>query len=137
MDQLAGALSAADLHLVVMGNPFVGLVHPCKIYNILRVGSPLLYVGPRPSHISEILNELNGQPFHDQAEHGQVERVVQHIVKLKQATAQHNGRHDLPLADRFSREDAAPATRASAGIGGRELMPFSDFRSRLTYVRQI
>ncbi len=108
MDQLAGALSAADLHLVVMGNPFVGLVHPCKIYNILRVGSPLLYVGPRPSHISEILNELNGQPFHDQAEHGQVERVVQHIVKLKQATAQHNGRHDLPLADRFSRETLLP-----------------------------
>jgi glycosyltransferase involved in cell wall biosynthesis len=108
MDQLAGALSAADLHLVVMGNPFVGLVHPCKIYNILRVGSPLLYIGPQPSHISEIINELNGQPFCAWVEHGQVERVIQHIVGLKPTMAQRNGGHDMPLADRFSRETLLP-----------------------------
>src|SRR5262249_40748815 len=35
LDQLAASLSAADLQVVVMGNPFVGLVHPCKIYNVL------------------------------------------------------------------------------------------------------
>src|ERR1700722_17676099 len=58
--ELAGALSAADLHLVVMGNPFVGLVHPCKIYNILRIGSPLLYIGPQLSHISEIIQQIDG-----------------------------------------------------------------------------
>jgi glycosyltransferase involved in cell wall biosynthesis len=108
LDQLAGALSAADLHLVVMGNPFVGLVHPCKIYNILRVGSPLLYIGPQPSHISEIINELNGQPFCAWAEHGQVERVIQHIVGLKPTLAQRNDGHDMPLADRFSRETLLP-----------------------------
>jgi glycosyltransferase involved in cell wall biosynthesis len=108
MDQLAGALSAADLHLVVMGNPFVGLVHPCKIYNILRVGSPLLYIGPQPSHISEIINELNGQPFCAWAEHGQVERVIQHIVGLKPTMAQRNGGHDMPLADRFSKAALLP-----------------------------
>jgi glycosyltransferase involved in cell wall biosynthesis len=108
MDQLAGALSAADLHLVVMGNPFVGLVHPCKIYNILRVGSPLLYIGPQPSHISEILDELKGQPFCARAEHGQVERVIQHIVGLKQAMAQRDGRPDVPLADRFSQAALLP-----------------------------
>jgi hypothetical protein len=108
MDQLAGALSAADLHLVVMGNPFVGLVHPCKIYNILRVGSPLLYIGPQPSHISEIINELNGQPFCAWAEHGQVERVIQHIVGLKPTMAQRDGGHDMPLADRFSKAALLP-----------------------------
>ncbi|MBZ5696428.1 MAG: glycosyltransferase family 4 protein [Acidobacteriia bacterium] len=52
LDQLAGSLSAADLHVVVMGNGFVGLVHPCKIYNILSVGAPVLYIGPRPSTCS-------------------------------------------------------------------------------------
>ena len=30
LDQLSGVLSAADLHVVVMGNRFVGIVHPCK-----------------------------------------------------------------------------------------------------------
>jgi glycosyltransferase involved in cell wall biosynthesis len=108
MDQLAGTLSAADLHLVVMGNPFVGLVHPCKIYNILRAGSPLLYIGPRPSHISEILDDLNGQPFCAWAEHGQVEQVIQHIVGLKQAMAQRDAGHDMPLADRFSKAALLP-----------------------------
>jgi hypothetical protein len=42
LDQLAGSLSAADLHVVVMGNVFVGLVHPCKIYNILSVAAGLM-----------------------------------------------------------------------------------------------
>jgi len=36
-DQIAGSLSAADLHVVVMGDAFVGITHPCKIYNALRV----------------------------------------------------------------------------------------------------
>ena len=37
-DALAATLSAADLHVIVMGNEFVGIVHPCKLYNILSVG---------------------------------------------------------------------------------------------------
>ena len=83
LDQLAGVLSAADLHLVVMGEPFVGIVHPCKAYNILRVGSPLLYIGPEPSHITEMLAQLNGQVSWRQANHGQVDRVVRNILELK------------------------------------------------------
>ena len=45
IEELSGSLSAADLHVVVMGEPFVGIVHPCKIYNILAVGAPVLYIG--------------------------------------------------------------------------------------------
>ena len=90
MDQLAGTLSVADLHLVVMGNPFVGIVHPCKIYNILRVGSPLLYIGPQPSHVSEILQALNGQLPCGSAGHGEVDRVVEYIVALKKRVVRSN-----------------------------------------------
>jgi glycosyltransferase involved in cell wall biosynthesis len=54
LDQLSASLSAADLHVVVMGNPFVGLIHPCKIYNILRLGTPVLYLGPAESHITDL-----------------------------------------------------------------------------------
>ena len=52
--ELAGSLSAADLHVVVMGEKFVGIVHPCKIYNIMSVGSPVVYIGPQPSHVSDL-----------------------------------------------------------------------------------
>ena len=59
LDELAGVLSAADLHAVVMGEEFVGIVHPCKIYNVLAVGSPFLYVGPDESHIADIARIRN------------------------------------------------------------------------------
>ena len=47
LDKLSASLSAADLHVIIMGDPFVGIVHPCKIYNILGVGSPVLYIQGR------------------------------------------------------------------------------------------
>ncbi|MGA9131867.1 MAG: glycosyltransferase family 4 protein, partial [Candidatus Sulfotelmatobacter sp.] len=46
IEKLAGSLSAADLHVVVMGDKYVGIVHPCKIYNVLAVKKPFLYIGP-------------------------------------------------------------------------------------------
>ena len=106
--ELAGALSAADLHLVVMGSPFVGLVHPCKIYNILRIGAPLLYIGPRPSHISEILQQINGQIPCEWAEHGQVDEVIRHVIALKQKAILSDGRHCASLADQFSQSALLP-----------------------------
>jgi glycosyltransferase involved in cell wall biosynthesis len=78
LEQLGASLSAADLHLVLMGDPFVGIVHPCKIYNVLRVGAPVLYIGPEHSHIADIFQEFSGRQFRA-ARHGDVEGVVAHI----------------------------------------------------------
>ena len=47
------------IHVVVMGDPFVGLIHPCKIYNILRLGTPVLYIGPAESHITDLWTPPN------------------------------------------------------------------------------
>jgi glycosyltransferase involved in cell wall biosynthesis len=107
-DQLAGTLSAADLHLVVMGNLFVGLVHPCKIYNILRIGTALLYVGPEPSHISETLQQLNGHLPFGQVKHGAVDQAIQNILRLKESASETTRERRLPLADRFSKETLLP-----------------------------
>jgi glycosyltransferase involved in cell wall biosynthesis len=82
LDQLAVSLSAADLHVVVMGDPFVGLVHPCKIYNILAVGAPVLYIGPRPSHVTEILDRLGqGSPWAS-CPHGNINNAADQILRL-------------------------------------------------------
>ena len=78
LDKLAASLSSADLHVVVMGNPFVGIVHPCKIYNIRTLGIPYVYIGPKLSHISE-LNTLFT------AEHGDVDAVTRHIQGVAQS----------------------------------------------------
>ena len=54
LSELSSSLSAADLHAVVMGDAFVGIVHPSKVYNIMCVGAPILYIGPATSHVTDL-----------------------------------------------------------------------------------
>lgn len=82
LNELSASLSAADLHVVVMGDNFVGLVHPCKIYNLLRVGSPVLYIGPKLSHVTDIAAELNGTWRCEQARHGDVPGTLAAIERV-------------------------------------------------------
>ena len=79
--ELSNSLSAADLHVVVMGEEFVGIVHPCKAYNILSIGAPVLYIGPEPSHVTDIASQ-HGQFF--LTRHGSVDAVVKAITKAMQ-----------------------------------------------------
>jgi glycosyltransferase involved in cell wall biosynthesis len=54
---LSASLSAADMQVVVMGDFYVGIVHPCKIYNILAANRDVLYIGPEKSHVAEIIGD--------------------------------------------------------------------------------
>ena len=81
LNQLSNSLSASDLHVVVMGEAFVGIVHPCKIYNILSLGTPTLYIGPEPSHVTDAA--------HDRmflTRHGDVAGVVSRILEATRRT---------------------------------------------------
>jgi glycosyltransferase involved in cell wall biosynthesis len=106
--ELSGSLSAADAHVVVMGNPFVGIIHPCKLYNILNVASPVLYVGPRPSHITDVLDQLPISYPWAQADHGDVEGVARHIHRLKGKAEGHARVPPSALVESFSRETLLP-----------------------------
>jgi colanic acid biosynthesis glycosyl transferase WcaI len=55
LDQIRYSLSAADLHLVSLGNEMSGIVHPCKIYGILSIGRPVLSLGPKESYLNNII----------------------------------------------------------------------------------
>ncbi|PWU09032.1 MAG: hypothetical protein C5B50_28190 [Verrucomicrobia bacterium] len=87
LNELAGSLSAADLQVVVMGDPFIGIIHPCKIYNILNTGAPVLYIGPSPSHVSETLASMNGACCWATARHGEVEQAVLQIQAMLERRA--------------------------------------------------
>lgn len=80
MDRLAASLGAADLHVVPMGDPFVGIVHPCKIYNVLALGIPVLYVGPSSGHIPDMIPADAHSRWFFGAEHGQVDLIVSHVL---------------------------------------------------------
>ncbi len=104
---LAGSLSAADLHAVVMGNEFVGIVHPCKLYNVLTVGSPFLYIGPKESHISEIAAQVNGHRAYT-ATHGDVDKVVQSVLAEAQLKLNETERRVPEIAGLFSKDALMP-----------------------------
>jgi hypothetical protein len=109
LDELAGVLSAADLHAVVMGREFVGVVHPCKIYNVLAVSSPFLYVGPKESHIADIARSREVDESVYMAGHGESEFVAQQIVCSLERRPHKNLRVENPeWASDFSREALLP-----------------------------
>ena len=83
--ELSSSLSAADLHVVVMGEKFVGIVHPCKVYNIMSIGAPTLYIGPAPSHVTDIASQQHGKIF--LTRHGDVENVMAAILEAAREPA--------------------------------------------------
>lgn len=61
LNKVGASLGAADLHVVAMGEAFVGLVHPCKVYNLLSLGLPWVGVGPRDCHLVDLCKEVGDQ----------------------------------------------------------------------------
>lgn len=49
---LAESLSAGDVHLIGQRACAAGLMEPSKLYGILAAGRPVLYVGPRDTHVA-------------------------------------------------------------------------------------
>jgi hypothetical protein len=106
LETLADSLSAADMHLVVMGEPFVGIVHPCKIYNALAVGSPCLYIGPLASHVTELAASVSSDSIWC-AGHGDVAGVAAHIRKAA-ALGPRRSAANANLAARFAPASLLP-----------------------------
>ena len=73
MGELRFSLSAADAHVVSLGAEMVGIIHPCKVYGAMAVARPVLFLGPRPSHVSDLLDRHD---FGWQVSHGDVEAMV-------------------------------------------------------------
>lgn len=106
LEELSASLSAADLHTVVMGEPFVGIVHPCKIYNIMAIGAPVLYVGPAESHLTAILGDGMTIP-NIQVRHGSVGRLVEQIRAFR-GQFPSKGSVALDSVKRYSQSELLP-----------------------------
>ena len=116
LNELAASLSAADAHVVVMGEAMLGLVHPCKIYNILAVGAPVIYIGPKPSHVTEILNRLGDEYPSRQVMHGEADLLADQIQLLRQSGVA--GQRQLPMETLAAFSQASLLPRLAALIVG-------------------
>jgi colanic acid biosynthesis glycosyl transferase WcaI len=79
-ETLRYSLSAADVHLVSVGDDVVGVVHPCKIYGAMAVGRPILLLAPDPCHASDIV-KVNRIGWH--IPHGDVDGAIRVLREIR------------------------------------------------------
>ncbi len=89
---MSESLTCADLHVVVMGNAVTGLVHTSKLYGILATGIPYVFIGPKASHVADLLSDC---PYGYQVEHNQIDELVKVIRKAQAQTPEE--RHEWEL----------------------------------------
>jgi glycosyltransferase involved in cell wall biosynthesis len=83
LDQIRYSLSAADVHVVSMGDPMVGIIHPCKFYGAMALGRPVLLLGPTKSHVGDVLQETR---CGWQIGHGETDRLITLLRQLRHAS---------------------------------------------------
>jgi hypothetical protein len=73
LTDLSQSLAAADVHVVAMGDAMVGIIHPSKIYGAMAIARPVLFLGPSPSHVADLMDQ---HAIGTQVRHGDVEGMV-------------------------------------------------------------
>jgi hypothetical protein len=101
LHELKYSLSAADVHLVTVGDSVVGIVHPSKVYGALAVARPVLLLGPAECHVGELLGEYD---IGWRISHGDVDQAEQVLRRIARTSAA---------------ELAAKGTRAKALVSSR------------------
>lgn len=107
-EKLRETLASGDLHAVVMGDAVAGLVHTSKIYGVLATGRPYLFIGPKKSHVSDLIAAC---PYGFQVENGDVQGTIKTIDKTRA----------------LSREDLELYSRQNIGYLKRHCMPEHSF----------
>lgn len=54
------SLGSSDYQVVILGDGQVGYTHPNKVYGAMFIGKPIIYIGPNPSHVTDILEHCEG-----------------------------------------------------------------------------
>jgi hypothetical protein len=109
-------LSAADVHVVAMGEPFVGIVHPSKVYRILQAERPFVYVGPTESAIGQL---LQAEQLDWQCDHDDVERFIAVLYAFRAASQDQRSEMRAccgDLAKRYRRRPLVDALISAIGV---------------------
>lgn len=78
-ENIHNSLGSSDIQVVILGNGQVGYTHPNKVYGAMYIGKPILYIGPAESHISDLLNDLEGNIS---VQHGESKQLADRIEQL-------------------------------------------------------
>ncbi len=83
-ENLVSLFDAANLHVMIMGEGMSGLLHLSKLYSVLLSGHPFVFIGPKESHVVDLLHsKIEGHHI----ESGEVARLVQVILETNHLEA--------------------------------------------------
>src|SRR2546427_1687754 len=80
-EHLRYSLSAGDIHLVTLRSEMEGLSVPSKVYGIMAVGRPVVFIGPDGSEVASLIRESGcGEVFFPQ-ESEKAALAILHLVQ--------------------------------------------------------
>ncbi len=95
LEMLRYSLSAADVHLVAMGEDMIGIVHPCKVYGVLGVQRPVLGLGPAACHIGDIITDYDAGWRIDHGDVDGAESLLSDLADADDAVFAEKGRNAM------------------------------------------
>ena len=78
-ENIHNSLGSSDIQVVILGNGQVGYTHPNKVYGAMYIGKPILYIGPKESHVADLINDLDGNIS---VQHGESQILANKIEAL-------------------------------------------------------
>ena len=84
-EQLRFSLPLGDAHLISLREPFVGISVPGKLYGIMGVGRPALFVGPASSESADTVRDGGCGAVVDPAEGDAADRIVETLLRWSAA----------------------------------------------------
>ena len=87
LEALPRLLIAADVHLVTLGDPFVGYVLPSKIHACIESGKRILFVGSRTSDVHRLASGALPSGGYYRVDVGDVDGLVSALHSIEHAVA--------------------------------------------------
>jgi colanic acid biosynthesis glycosyl transferase WcaI len=75
-ERINSVYGLADVHVVTLGAPFVGIAIPTKCYVSMATARPVLFVGPERSETADAIRDANGGAVVDPAVPGASTRIA-------------------------------------------------------------
>jgi colanic acid biosynthesis glycosyl transferase WcaI len=108
------SLASSDIQVVILGDGQVGYTHPNKIYGALSVSKPILYIGPKESHVTDIIKNNEGNII---VEHGEVDNLVNSLNIFLTLTDDERiliGERNKNFADKYLQADLLKSAMVDA-----------------------
>jgi len=106
-ERINSVYGLADVHVVTLGAPFVGIAIPTKCYVSMATAKPVLFIGPERSESAEAIRDADGGAIVDPAQPGAAAKIAAllHEWSVDPATTEKLGRQGrASVLERYSRE---------------------------------